>query len=116
MSLTGGVRSAYPGVMEVSRTTPQMLDALVAAMRGQVIEGIRIHAGTVRIRPGSEGEPVVALHLIIDDPVGDTWPVSAMQAMQRRALERAAGLGVEEWVSVTHAPVSHVVTTTASVL
>jgi hypothetical protein len=68
-----------------------MLARLVDAVRGQVVEGIRIHDAQTSIDIDINGEPVVHLRMLVDDPPpGElTWPVDTIFAMMRFAREVA---------------------------
>lgn len=96
----------YAGhVTAATTTTPAKLAALCDALRGQVIDGIRIHDARAELVPGATGETIVRLTLLLDDPVPghDTWPLDALRDMETRAWDKAAALAIPEWVYVKHA-------------
>jgi hypothetical protein len=86
VSTTGEAGYARAVSLPMSGATPEMLARLVEAMRGQVVDGVRIH--DARASTGVlYGEPVVRVRLLIDDPPpGErTWPVDTMHALRRLA-------------------------------
>ena len=107
MTTTAAAESAYPGAMTTATaTTPAKLAALCDALQGQVVDGVRIHDARAEIVPGATGDPIVRLTLLLDDPTPETWPLDAIEAMETRASDEAARLGITEWVYVKHAPLS----------
>jgi hypothetical protein len=95
--------------------TADTLAALSDALRGQVIEGVRVHEASAEITLGADNESIVRLRLVVDDPAPDrgTWPVSAVRAIQRRAWEEAWRLGIPEWAYVVLVPRSEAADTAA---
>lgn len=89
-------------------TTPATLAALCAALRGEVVAGIRIHEARAELVPGATGETIVRLTLVLDDPGPDrrTWDLGALRDMETLAWDEAAALSIPEWVYVKHASVS----------
>lgn len=101
--------TAYSGGMTAATTTtPAKLAALCDALRGQVVDDIRIHDARAELVPGATGETIVRLTLLLDDPTTgeDTWPLDALRAMETRAWDEAAALAIPEWVYVKHTPLS----------
>jgi hypothetical protein len=89
-------------------TAPADLDALCAALRGEVVSGVRIHDARAELVPGATGETIVRLTLVLDDPAPGrrTWSLGALRDMETRAWDEAAALAITEWVYVKHAPLS----------
>lgn len=101
--------TAYPGAMTAATTTtPAKLAGLCDALRGQIVNGIRLHDARAELVPGATGETIVRLTLLLDDPMAgeDTWPLDALRDMETRAWDEAAGLAIPEWVYVKHTPLS----------
>lgn len=96
----------YAGRMTLptSNTTPEMLDALVNALRGQVIDDVRIHDAKAEITSGSDFEPVVRVSVLLDNPPlsAGTWSTSTLMAIQDKAWEISKQLGISDWSYVTH--------------
>jgi hypothetical protein len=104
MTTTAATHAAYPGHMATATTaTAEKLAALCEALRGQVIAGVRVHEVTAEVKPGSDGEPIVRLRLIVTDPARgrDTWPVETVRSIEQRARDEAWKRGLAEWVYVT---------------
>lgn len=101
--------TAYAGAMTAATsTTPTKLAALCDLLRGQVVDGVRIHDARAELVPGATGETIVRLTLLLDDPAPgtDTWPLDTLRAMESRAWDEAAALAIPEWVYVKHTPLS----------
>jgi hypothetical protein len=96
-------RRGYSGVVTMATTSAETLAALCAALRGQVVAGVRIHEARAEVKPGSDDEPIVRLTLLVDDPKRgrDTWAVETVRAIEGRARREAWSLGMSEWVYVT---------------
>jgi len=104
VSAPGGAGYAGSVSLPMSGATPEMLARLVDAMRGQVVEGVRIHDAQTSIDIDINGEPVVHLRLLIDDPPpGEpTWPVETIFRMMRLARDVAwhqIGIPDQVWSS-----------------
>lgn len=100
--MTATSSPAYPGAVTTAATTAEKLPVLVDALRGQVVAGVRIHDLHAEIKPGAEGDTVVRLTLLVDDPRPGTrtWPVETRREIERRAQDEAWRLGVPEWTYV----------------
>jgi hypothetical protein len=90
--------------LPMSRATPEMLGRLVEAVRGQVIEGVRIHDARASTQIDWDGVPIVRLYVLVDDPPpGEpTWPVDAILAIMGFAGRQAwqqIGIPDEVWTS-----------------
>ena len=109
MPTTDPTPTTYAGAMTAATsTTPTKLAALCDALRGQVLDGVRIHDARAELVPGATGETIVRLTLLLDDPAAgeDTWPLDVLRAMESRAWDEAAALAIPEWVYVKHTPLS----------
>jgi hypothetical protein len=82
---------------------PETLDGLADAIRGRVVEGVRIHDAQAFTDVDTDGEPVVRLRVLVGNPrAGErTWPVETHRAINRLARQEAARLGVTDWVYVS---------------
>lgn len=81
--------------------TDDMVEALAQSLRGQVIEGFRIHEAQVLRKLGAYLQSIVQVRVLLDDPADDEplWPFAALdRAIQRRADD----LGIEEDVLTWH--------------
>lgn len=85
-----------------SGVTSKMLTDLASAMRGQIIEGLRIHDARADIKIGAELEPFVRVYTVVDDPEpGErTWKFSVNRAIQNEAKNVAEKLGISIWTEV----------------
>ncbi len=88
--------------MPVSTTTSEMLAELVRSMRGQVVDGIRVHDATAEVDFQVDGETIVRLRLLIDDPLASapTWPLETCGTLTHLAWSEARRLDIQEWVVV----------------
>jgi hypothetical protein len=96
----------YAGAVSrpTSGATPEMLARLVEAMRGLVVDGIRIHDAQAWTEVDYDGEPMVHLNLLLDDPgPGEpTWPVDTLSAIGRLARQEAwQRIGIPDWIFVS---------------
>lgn len=98
--------------LPVSATSTRMLDDLVEAIRGRVIGGLRVHDAHAELKPGAEGDTVVRLTVLVDDPPAGapTWPLDAADAIEHEAQRIAWDLGIVEWVYLVFVPLSEVAT------
>jgi hypothetical protein len=104
MTTTAATGAAYPGHMATATTaTAEKLAALCDALRGHSVADVRIYEAFAEVKPGSDGEPIVRLRLIVADPARgrDTWPVETVRRIEQRARDEAWKLGLAEWVYVT---------------
>jgi len=96
---------AGPVSLPMSGATPEMLEQLVDAMRGRVVEGIRIHDARASTDIGGHGIPMVRVVLLVDDPQPDewTWPVEKIRAIDYLARREAwQRIGIPDHVYTTH--------------
>ncbi len=100
MSTNGHAGYAEPVSLPISGATPEMLADLVAALRGRVVNGIRIHDVQAYTDVTYDSEPVVRVRLLLDDPVpGErTWPGDTLGTMNHLALSEGWRLGIPDWV------------------
>ena len=98
MTSTVAANPPYPGEMTTAATTRGKLPMLTAALRGQVVDGIRIHDAVADLTTGAVDDVIVRLTLLLDDPEQGrrTWPLDAIRAMESRAWDEAAALGIPE--------------------
>jgi len=93
----------------MSGATPEMLEQLVDAMRGRVVDGIRIHDARASTDIDGDGEPMVRLVVLVDDPQPDewTWPVEKIYAIDTLALREAwHRIGIPDSVYTTYVALS----------
>lgn len=95
--------AVYSGGVIVTES-PEMLAALADGLRGRVIERVRIHEVVIERDFGIDFEPWVRVTLLLDDPATPTvtWPVAAVQAIDRLARSVAWDLGITTWLRIMH--------------
>ena len=100
---------ADPVSLPMSGATPEMLADLVEALRGQVINGVRIHDARAATDITYEGEPVVRVRVLLDDPrpTEDIWPVKTTTAIGLLALREGWRVGIPDWVFASYTRLSN---------
>lgn len=69
------------------------------------VQGLKVHKATVALGERLDGDQVTRVTLLLDDPAGDTWEVSAVRKLRKVLGRRATELGLPP-VSLTLVPKS----------
>jgi uncharacterized protein (DUF2126 family) len=104
------VTALYPVAMADSTA----LDDLGDYATGVAVPGLTIHQAAVALDERLDGDPVTRVSLLVDDPSGDTWEVSAIRDLREILGRKATELGLP-LVSVTLIPKSEAETVEAFV-
>ena len=90
----------YSGIMTlpVSDTTPEMLVALADAMRGQVVDGVRVHYAVPKLVSGFDYGPLIHLYVVLDDPAdgAETWLLETTWQVRHLADHQAELIGIQD--------------------
>jgi len=79
------------------------------------VPGLTVHKATVALGERLDGDRVTRVTLLLDDPPGDTWGVSAVRQLRQVLGRRATELGLPP-VSLTLVPKSEANTVEAFAL